>query len=48
MTLGLTDVVFLWWEIFPFYSISIAMFLAFILHRKAECGDKTKAALPTY
>jgi O-antigen ligase len=48
MTLGLTDVVFLWWEIFPFYSISIAMFLAFILHRKAECGDKTKSALPTY
>jgi O-antigen ligase len=40
MTLGLTDVVFLWWEIFPFYSISIALFLAYIVHRKTCLSDR--------
>lgn len=39
MTLGLTDVVFLWWEIFPFYSISIALFLAYITRRKLYLSD---------
>jgi hypothetical protein len=37
--LGLTDVVFLWWEIFPFYSISIALFLAYITRRKLYLSD---------
>ncbi|GAB3087681.1 hypothetical protein GCM10027081_03350 [Cupriavidus yeoncheonensis] len=36
--LGLTDVVFLWWEVFPFYAVGIATFLSFI--------DKKKAAIP--
>jgi O-antigen ligase len=26
LVLGLTDVVFLWWEVYPFYSIGIAVF----------------------
>jgi O-antigen ligase len=34
MILGFTDVVFLWREAFPFYSISIAFFLTSIMHRK--------------
>jgi len=42
MTLGLTDVVFLWWEIFPFYSISIALFLAYIVRRKLYLADIDK------
>jgi len=36
--LGLTDVVFLWWEVFPFYAVGIATFLSFI--------DRKKATLP--
>lgn len=36
--LGLTDVVFLWWEVFPFYAISIATFLALMDKRKIEGG----------
>ena len=40
MTLVLTDVVFLWWEIFPFYSISIALFLAYITRRKLYLSDR--------
>ena len=35
-TLGLVDVIFLWWEIFPYYVISIAFFLAYIIKRKKE------------
>ncbi|MFJ2989738.1 O-antigen ligase family protein [Collimonas sp. NPDC087041] len=35
-TLGLVDVVFLWWEIFPYYVISIAFFLSYIIKRKKE------------
>ena len=38
-TLGLVDVVFLWWEIFPYYVISIAFFLAYISKRKKEQGN---------
>lgn len=34
-TLGLVDVVFLWWEVFPYYSISIALLLTFIIKRKS-------------
>lgn len=33
--LGLTDVVFLWWEVFPFYAIGVATFLTFIDKKKA-------------
>ncbi|MEB0010616.1 O-antigen ligase family protein [Glaciimonas sp. Cout2] len=33
-TLGLVDVVFLWWEVYPFYSISIALLLTYIIKRK--------------
>ena len=33
-TLGLVDVVFLWWESYPYYAISIALFLAYIIKRK--------------
>jgi O-antigen ligase len=42
MTLGLTDVVFLWWEIFPFYSISVALFLAYIVRRKTCLSDRNE------
>jgi O-antigen ligase len=34
MVPGLTDVVFLWWEVFPFYAIGSALFLAYIIRRK--------------
>jgi O-antigen ligase len=33
--LGLTDVVFLWWEVFPFYAVSVATFITFIDKKKA-------------
>jgi O-antigen ligase len=36
--LGLTDVVFLWWEVFPFYAVSIATLLTFMDKRKVEAG----------
>ncbi|MBK4733511.1 O-antigen ligase family protein [Noviherbaspirillum sp. DKR-6] len=36
LLLGFTDVVFLWWEVFPFYSLSIASFIAFAAKRKAK------------
>jgi O-antigen ligase len=36
MVLGFTDVVFLWWEVFPFYSLGIASFIAFAAKRKAK------------
>ncbi len=32
--LGLVDVVFLWWEIYPYYVVSIAFFLTYIIKRK--------------
>lgn len=31
---GLTDVFFMWWEVFPFYAIGIALFLSCIIKRK--------------
>jgi len=34
--LGLADVVFLWWESFPFYAIGVALFVACIDKRKRE------------
>lgn len=34
LVLGLTDVVFLWWEAFPFYALSVALFLTYITKRK--------------
>ncbi len=34
IVLGLTDVVFLWWEVFPFYAVSIATFISFIDQKK--------------
>ncbi|AIY40078.1 O-antigen ligase [Collimonas arenae] len=40
-TLGLVDVVFLWWEVYPYYTISIAFFLIYIMKRK-EFLDKPK------
>jgi O-antigen ligase len=46
MTLGLTDVVFLWWEIFPFYSISIALFLAYITRRKSYLSERADDEAP--
>jgi O-antigen ligase len=36
MVLGLTDVVLLWWEVFPFYSLGVASFIVFIAKRKVE------------
>ncbi|MFJ9450595.1 O-antigen ligase family protein [Herbaspirillum sp. NPDC101397] len=33
-TLGLFDVVFLWWECYPYYVISVAFFLTYIVKRK--------------
>ncbi|WER45155.1 O-antigen ligase family protein [Cupriavidus sp. WKF15] len=33
--LGLTDVVFLWWEVFPFYAVGVATFITFIDKKKA-------------
>jgi O-antigen ligase len=36
LVLGLTDVVFLWWEVFPFYALGIASFIALIAKRKLE------------
>jgi O-antigen ligase len=41
--LGLTDVVFLWWEIFPFYAISTALFLACIIKRKQYLAESVSA-----
>jgi O-antigen ligase len=46
MVLGLVDVVFLWWEIFPFYSISIALFLAYIIKRKESALQSATGDLP--
>jgi O-antigen ligase len=43
--LGLSDVVFLWWEVFPFYAISIALFLVCIIKRK-ECIALDRAEVP--
>jgi O-antigen ligase len=34
IVLGLVDVVFLWWEIYPYYVLSIAFFLTYIIKRK--------------
>ena len=34
LVLGLTDVVFLWWEAFPFYALSVALLLTYIKKRK--------------
>lgn len=42
--LGLTDVVFLWWEVFPFYAVGIATFIAFIDKRKAAVTAPQRAA----
>jgi len=39
-TLGLVDVVFLWWEIFPYYVISIAFFLSYVIRRKKELHER--------
>jgi O-antigen ligase len=36
LVLGLTDVVFLWWEVFPFYALGIANFITLIAKRKLE------------
>lgn len=33
LVLGLTDVVFLWWEAFPFYALSVALFLTYMKKR---------------
>lgn len=35
-TLGLVDVVFLWWEVYPYYAISIGLFLTYIIKRKKD------------
>ncbi|WP_432257886.1 O-antigen ligase family protein [Cupriavidus sp. TMH.W2] len=37
--LGLTDVVFLWWEVFPFYAVSIATFIVYMDKRKGAAGS---------
>lgn len=39
--LGLSDVVFLWWEVYPFYAISLALFACYLDKRLAmlEAGD---------
>ncbi len=34
--LGLSDVVFLWWEVYPFYAISVAVFASHIDKRRVE------------
>jgi O-antigen ligase len=34
VVLGLVDVVFLWWEIYPYYVLSIAFFLTYIMKCK--------------
>ncbi|MEO6919977.1 MAG: O-antigen ligase family protein [Collimonas sp.] len=39
-TLGLVDVVFLWWEIYPYYTISIAFFLIYIMKKKELSGKE--------
>jgi O-antigen ligase len=41
--LGLTDVVFLWWEIFPFYAVSTALFLACIIKRRQYLAESVSA-----
>lgn len=43
--LGLTDVVFLWWEVFPFYAISIATFLALMDKRKIEAASAVHSGI---
>lgn len=35
-TLGLVDVVFLWWECYPYYAIGTAFFLTYIIKRKNQ------------
>ncbi len=34
--LGLVDVIFMWWELYPFYAINIALFLTVIIKRQQE------------
>ena len=41
---GLTDVFFLWWEVFPFYAIGIALFLSCIIKRKEELATGIASA----
>ncbi|WP_050478447.1 O-antigen ligase family protein [Herbaspirillum rhizosphaerae] len=42
-TLGLVDVVFLWWECYPYYAISTAFFLAYIVKRKNLLAQQAPA-----
>ncbi|CAG9175432.1 hypothetical protein LMG23992_02957 [Cupriavidus laharis] len=42
--LGLTDVVFLWWEVFPFYAVGIATFISFIDKKKTTMAAAQGAA----
>lgn len=42
-TLGLVDVVFLWWESYPYYAISTAFFLTYIIKRKSQLAEATSA-----
>ncbi|WP_244544897.1 O-antigen ligase [Collimonas sp. OK607] len=39
LVLGLVDVIFLWWEIYPYYVISIAFFLTYIIKRKKNLNE---------
>jgi O-antigen ligase len=40
IVLGLVDVIFLWWEIYPYYALSIAFFLTYIIKRKKILAEQ--------
>jgi len=44
-TLGLVDVLFLWWESYPYYAISTAFFLCYIIKRKNVLAQPGAASL---
>lgn len=43
MVLGLVDVVFLWWECYPYYALGIAFCLCYIIKRRRELGESALA-----
>ena len=39
IVLGLVDVIFLWWECYPFYALGVAYCMACIIKRRQELGQ---------
>jgi len=45
-TLGLVDVVFLWWECYPFYAISTAFCMTYVIKRKSFLAQQVLRTEP--